>query len=166
MGKKEFETLYKEYKEKLMYFIHNTTGHDLQSTEDIFQNTMIKAYKYIHTLKEKDKCYAWLRTIAWNEAMSYHKKVSKDNFKHLFDDENNNGIYEELIEPDFSVEYISSEVFLGLLNKLSPNEQSILILHYVHGYKLTEIAEVRNVNKNTIKSIYRRGLQKIEKYME
>lgn len=167
MTHEEFEKLYKAYDKRLKYFIYNTAGHDMYVAEDIYQNTMFKVFRYRDTLEDETKFNSWLHTIAWNEAMSYFNRESENKKEYLFDNEEN--IYDKdhvLIEPDFSVEYLSSEEFLAIINTLSPIEQSIFILHYIHGYKLTEIAVMRGENKNTIKSMYRRGLIKLEKIIK
>ncbi len=47
-------------------------------TEDIVQETFLKAHKNFETLNDKSKAKTWLYKIAWNLCLNYFKKAKKD----------------------------------------------------------------------------------------
>lgn len=161
----DFEKIYKLYEKELKSFIYTIARQDMFIAEDILQNTMVNAYKYIHTLKDDNLLKPWLFKIARNESARYFSQ--NDNSISLFGENDRfENKHEQLIEDDISIEFVSTEEFIRLVNKLSINEQTVLILCYRYGYKLYEIAEMQNENKNTVKSIHLRAIKKLKKIIE
>ena len=65
--------LVNRYKDKLINFIFNYLG-DIESSEDVVQETMIKLYQKKHYYKEIAKFSTWLYTIAKNLANTELRK--------------------------------------------------------------------------------------------
>ena len=159
----EFEQLYEKYERELYAFIYSISRRDSYAAEDILQNTMINVYKYLPTLQERGKLRSWLFTIAKNEASRYYSK-KQFTMEINYDDvevatESNNIDY---TEPDFSVELISIEDFITAVSDLNQEEQSIMYLRYEFGIKLNEMADMWNMNSNTVKTIHFRAIKKLK----
>lgn len=58
--------LYKKYYNRVFRFVHNKVQ-DSATAQDIAQETMLAALKYLHTYKGKSSLYTWLCTIAINK---------------------------------------------------------------------------------------------------
>lgn len=162
----DFEKIYKQYEKELKAFIYTIARQDIHIAEDILQNTMINAYRYIHTLKDENKLKSWLYQIARSEATRYFKAgmidiaIPHDNIEEA---PSNNDI---LTENDIIDDIVSTSEFIRLIGKLSSNEQTVLLLRYQYGYKLTEIAKMQNENKNTIKILHYRAMRKLKTIIE
>ena len=64
-NEKAYIELVNRYKDKLINFIFNYLG-DIESSEDVVQETMIKLYQKKHYYREIAKFSTWLYTIAKN----------------------------------------------------------------------------------------------------
>ena len=56
--------------------------------------------------------------------------------------------------------------FLALLNNLNEEEKTIIILYYDDNNTINEIANILNLNENTVKSKIKRAKEKIKLYIE
>jgi RNA polymerase sigma factor (sigma-70 family) len=53
----------------------------------------------------------------------------------------------------------------ALLSRLSPERRSAVVLHYVHGYTVEEIAEITETPANTVRDRLRVGKSLLRKYI-
>ncbi|MTI83099.1 MAG: sigma-70 family RNA polymerase sigma factor [Firmicutes bacterium] len=75
--KQELKTLFKLYYKKVFYAAYYVTK-DKYLSEDITQETFIKAYKKLHQLRDTEKLEAWLFKIAINLAHDELKRRKKN----------------------------------------------------------------------------------------
>jgi len=81
--KKAFSPLIRRYQKRLFRFIYGLVG-SFDATEDIVQETFIKAFKAMETFKTEYEFYPWLATIARNTAYtSIHKEERKESLNSL-----------------------------------------------------------------------------------
>ena len=167
MSKLEFEQLYKKYENELYSFIYSISRRDSYAAEDILQNTMINVYKYLHTLRDKSKLKSWIFAIAKQEANRYYSKkefiaeVKTPNIEDIADLNE-----DEILEPDFSFDVISTEQFIETVSQLDEDEQTIIYLRYKFGLKLNEISKIWHINRNTVKSLHFRAIKKLRHSIE
>jgi RNA polymerase sigma factor (sigma-70 family) len=64
---------------------------------------------------------------------------------------------------DFTKSVEDRECVIDLIHSLSEEEQQLYILHYYYDLPLKEIAEILNVNYNTVRSMHMRGMVKLRK---
>jgi len=82
-NKKAFSPLIRRYQKRLFRFIYGLVG-SFDATEDIVQETFIKAFKAIETFKTEYDFYPWLATIARNTAYnSIHREERKESLNSL-----------------------------------------------------------------------------------
>lgn len=145
-------------------------GVDENHIEDLRNDVLESAIKSIMTLKDVDHMNAWLRTITMHRASKYFKKrkahVEISNIMKAEAGEEID-IY-DLVADEKTTEIIFQEaerrkVAAILLDTLPPNSKRILQMRFWGGYKFSEIAMILNINENTVKTIYRRSLQKLKK---
>ena len=143
------------YYQKDLYKIARIRLSNEEDINDAVQETIITAYKSIDNLHEISKFKSWLITILINKCNFIYRKQTL----------NNTISYENInAEKFFSKEFeINSDLeFYNLISKLYIDEKTILILHYVEGYKLNEIAQILNIKDSTVRSKLLRAKNKIK----
>lgn len=120
-----------------------------QDAEDVVQETFIKYVEKSPTFLDSEHEKAWLITVATNRC----KNMKRYNFirKHL-------DIHELQL-------YCKDEENLGLLEllmKLPKKHKMVLLLHYVEGYKVDEIANILHISSSAVKKRLQRGRELIK----
>ena len=118
--------------------------------EDCFQNTFLKLYQRSPDFNNENHLKAWLLRVAINEC----KNVIRDNRRHL-------SLDAALQIPTPSPED-DADLSWALMS-LEPDYREVVYLYYVERMKVNEIAEVLEMNPNTVKSILHRGREKLKK---
>lgn len=147
----KIEELVNQYQREMVSFHFRFTG-NRQDAEDLAQETFVKAYKKIGTLKEQGKEKSWLYAIARNTAVDFFRK-NKNKAIALEDT-----ILENVAvatAADFQEGMIEVEVARELqkyVDKLVNEDRAIVKLLYYEGFSYKEIAELLRINENTLKS--------------
>jgi RNA polymerase sigma-70 factor (ECF subfamily) len=167
VDKQKFEKLYDEYWLEIKKFIYVNARRSADATDEIFQNTWENAYRYFATLDDENAARAWLYSIARNEAKRYYERNKSACAALSLDAAGPDGeaFGAEPVDENesaFPSAFADSELVKQLLNILGEDEQRVILLHYAYGIKLTEIAELAGSNYNTVKSVTRRALRKME----
>ena len=143
------------YKDKLINFIFNYLG-DLESSEDVVQETMIKLYQKKHYYKEIAKFSTWLYTIAKNLANTELRKrkqrkttllsqFSKDD--KTYDLPSNDPEPGQEIQTD-----IVNKIIRDAVDQLSEKFKIVIVLRDIQGLSYEDISEIINVPIGTVKS--------------
>lgn len=136
--------------------IKTTKEEDIQ---DIVQETMLDAYKYIKKLKDPEKFKAWIIKILINNCNKYYKKKYRDS--ELYDNYNIE-FYKENIRYNDDQQLIEDTLdFYEMIKQLKYEERVIIVLYYGEKYTTREIAKILCVNENTIKTRLSRAKEKI-----
>lgn len=157
-----FSLIVKKYQERLYWHIRKIViSHD--DTDDVLQNTFIKAYEALDRFREDASLFTWLYRIATNESLSCLKKKRKgilvplgDNISHL---ENN-------LESDA---YCSGEEIQVKLQKaiirLPDKQRLVFNMKYFDEMKYEEISQILDTSVGALKASYHHALKKLEKYL-
>lgn len=124
---------------KLLYYTLKKYIKDDEDIADISQNTIMKAYKYIKSLKDPNKFKAWFICIAINEAKVFIK--SKINYAHFEDSA-------ELLRDEVNHEEIEMK---DLIERLNGDLKSITDMHYFKDISIKEISKQLNMPVGTVK---------------
>ena len=147
--------LVNRYKDKLINFIFNYLG-DIESSEDVVQETMIKLYQKKHYYKEIAKFSTWLYTIAKNLANTELRKrkqrkttllsqFSKDD--KMYDLPSNDNEVGQEIQTE-----IVSKIIREAVNKLSEKFKTVITLRDIQQLSYEDISEIIDVPIGTVKS--------------
>jgi RNA polymerase sigma-70 factor (ECF subfamily) len=74
-----FHTLVKDYQERLYWHIRKIVLNH-EDTDDILQNTFVKAWRNIGNFREESSIYTWLYRIATNESLTFINSNKRRSF--------------------------------------------------------------------------------------
>jgi len=147
--------LVNRYKDKLINFIFNYLG-DLESSEDVVQETMIKLYQKKHYYKEIAKFSTWLYTIAKNLANTELRKRKQRKTTLLSQFSKDYKTYElpsNDPEPGQEIQTdIVNKIIRDAVDQLSEKFKIVIVLRDIQGLSYEDISEIINVPIGTVKS--------------
>ncbi len=121
---------------------------DTAFADDVAQETYIKAYLSCDTFTNIEKFNAWIFRIAYNTFVN-HKRGERLTVE-----------YEEATDIPAQNTADSSFAYQELynaLNKLPAKERSSVLLFYMEGYSIKEIADIQEVSQDAVKQHLSRG---------
>ena len=129
---------------------------NLDDAEDVLQECYIKVYHGASGYISQGKPLAWIFTITRNLCL---KRLREDKDRvDLSEDEWNDKL--ETFEGLTTEERL---VLKDCLSRLSEEEQQVVTLHALSGYKHREIAEALGMPLSTVLSKYNRAIAKLQK---
>lgn len=146
-----------------------------EDADDITQEVFIKAWKNLKKYDHKKNLKTWLFSIAKNTTFDKLRKKKSVTFSNLNTIINSNNISDEDIHIEDLIadnEPLQDEIFekaeninklKELIDNLDDFSKILIHLHIEEEQTFEEISEILNKSINTIKSNYRRLIQKIRK---
>jgi RNA polymerase sigma-70 factor (ECF subfamily) len=163
---KDFETLYKKYYPKLIYFtakMLESNKMDMQHAEDISTDSFLTAFEKIDKY-EKDKAQfsTWLFTIAKNLALQSIKNNKRNISMDVeFDEEGTtmkDFIQEEESEvTEHMVKEMKANIMIKKISTLKEPYRTVIEMREIKKMAYKDISETLNKNLSTIKSQIRNG---------
>jgi len=157
-----FNILVDEYKVRLYWHIRKILVNH-EDTDDILQNTFIKAWKGLDNFREDSNLFTWLYRIATNEALSFLRQKKRANFLPW------SGVEKNLSETLESDEYFNGDAIQLKLQKAIftlPEKQKIVFnMKYFDEMKYEDMSEILKTSVGALKASYHHAVKKIEKYM-
>lgn len=150
-----FDQLVRQHQSALRrFFLHLTLG-DQMLSDDLAQDTFIKAWTHLDQYNATAAFQTWLFRIGYNVWYDYIRS------QHQTDD----------IEEAFDISTSDHDVGLQMdmlkaLQQLKPIERTCVTLQVIENKKIDEIAQITNLNANTVKSHISRGKQKLAEYLK
>ena len=156
-NKKAFDQLVRKYQSPVRRFFLNQTLGDEQLSDDLAQETFIKAYVNITKFKGMASFSTWLMRIAYN----------------VFYDEMRSRKVTEDVDTSASAarqsttasESLKMDIYAALA-LLKPDERTCITLQLIDGYPVDQIAKVTGIPGNTVKSHLHRGKEKMANYLK
>lgn len=134
-----FEKVMEKYRRPLMSFIFSRLFH-YQQTEDIFQETLLRAFSSTNALRNPNQFFSWLCGIAVNVLREYYRA----NHKTVLIRENLMSAQKTLSREDL--------LFCQMIEGISDSHKQVLILKYQEGYDYHEISDMLDIPRSTVKS--------------
>ncbi len=162
-GAEDFSDLYENTYPAIYRYIFGLTGGPANEAEDICAETFLKAWKNRHQYHgEPQNAIGWLIRIARNLVVdTYRYEKSRPN---LHAGELDDDLYVRGT-PTPEEDWMKSEdqrTLLRLLQTLPPKEREIVVLRYLLGWKVNEIARHFEMPENTVSVIIRRSLERLQ----
>ncbi len=162
-----FSTLVKKYQKNVHALAWRKVG-DFHIAEELTQDTFLKAYEKLATLKNPSRFAGWLYVIANRLCIAWHRKqkppmeslettsgeeIEESSYRH----------YEDKQRQEASVEYRRGCI-KNLLEKLPESERTVVTLHYLGEMTSKAISEFLGVSPNTVKSRLQRARNRLKEH--
>lgn len=150
-----FEDLYNMTK-KSAYFIAYSITKNEQDAMDIMQDSYIKAFNNIDSLRQPEVFDSWLNSIVSNNSKNYIAKKKPMLFGNITEDIDG-GIREEVLvdnsnTPDEIVDNKeTSKIIMDIIDGLSEDKRLIVIMYYYQEMLVKEIASTLDLPVTTVK---------------
>ena len=161
-----FAELVKKYQQPVHALVWRKVG-DFHVAEEITQDTFLKAYQKLTTLKEPQRFASWLYVIAANRCKAWHRR------KRLWMQSLDTTSGVQLESATYSGYVISEnervavesqrEVVKQLLAKLQESERIVMTLHYFGEMTCEEISKFLGVSVGAVKSRLSRARHRLKK---
>ncbi len=164
-----FAVLVRKYQKQVHALAWRKIG-DFHIAEEITQDTFLKAYKKLTTLKKPQRFASWLYVIAANRCSSWLRKKRLwtqplEQLEETDDKQLQQSTYSGYVaaENERTTAEAQRDVVKKLLARLQESERTVITLHYFGEMSCTEIGTFLGVSANTIKSRLRRAQQRLKK---
>ena len=161
-----FSALVKKYQRSVHALAWRKIG-DFHIAEDITQETFLKAYQRLSTLKKPQRFASWLYVIAANHCSTWLRK------KRLWTqslEETNSAQLEKatysgyvIAENERMTAEAQREIVKKLLAKLQESDRTVVTLYYLGGMTYEEISEFLGVSVAAIKNRLYRARNRLKK---
>ncbi|MCW4451683.1 sigma-70 family RNA polymerase sigma factor [Kaistella sp. BT6-1-3] len=150
------------YQSRLYWHIRRIiVDHDL--SQDVLQETFIKAYQNFHQFKQDSQLYTWLYRIATNESLQQLNKMKK--MQKL--DEDAEYLLQNLVADNVSAEADEIQVLLQKAIHSLPEKQKLVFnMRYYEDLPYEEISKILDMSVGTLKTNYHYAKQKVEDYIK
>jgi RNA polymerase sigma-70 factor (ECF subfamily) len=163
-----FRDIVERYQAKVFSIIHGILRNH-NDAEDIAQQVFAKIYFSITNFDFRSSLLTWIYKITVNECYDYlrKKRVRKLVYESDFSEEDAQRM--QNIEtatsaaPAVDTQLAQRDLVLKLLEKLSEEDRSLLMLKEVEGHSVEELSHMTGMNENTIKVKLFRARQKLLK---
>jgi RNA polymerase sigma factor (sigma-70 family) len=153
-----YDALVKRYQERVYATVYHMTANH-EDTNDLVQETFIKAYQALHSFKGDASFYTWLYRIAVNKTINFLKQRRAHAQLSLNDLDLNAEsdpdlvalISEKTPRRDAGLSELQ-EKLNAALQKLSEPHRLVVTLHDVQGLSHEEIGEIMDCNVGTVRS--------------
>lgn len=173
---KEIKT--REEKEMLLISYYGDVFHYLSVfnikrnfLEDAVQDTFVEAFTNLDKLRDVEKMKPWLLKIAKRVGTKYVIKNKNITIKecsfeeYVVQSKSKTGTHGDMQIESLVIDLDNRELY-DYIEKLSEREQRILILYYVYGHTLKDIAEITGEKFANVRSVSRRAKLKLKVMLE
>ncbi len=137
-AKQRLENLVHRYSALLYRHCYVLLG-QTQDAQDVVQETFLRYWKTTPDLRDEDHERAWLLTVATNLCRNRHRDKSRHPQVPL-------DSLPEQVEP-----LAEENSLTGALMQLPAPYKRVVLLHYIHGYKVREIAAMEHLTPSAVK---------------
>ena len=166
-NKRAFDQLVREYQSPIRRFFLTQTGGDSQLSDDLAQDTFIKAYTNISQFHGTSSFLTWLTRIAYNVHYDYRRKM-KNQEVDLEDATAVDKFTAGTAAANSSLFTLHSSLKTDLHNALATlreDERTCITLQLIEGYAINEVSDITGMPQNTVKSHLKRGKEKLATYL-
>ena len=153
---KAFSQLVEAYQSPIRRFLLNMTGGDEELSNDLAQDTFVKAWLNIGSFRAAAKFSTWLYRIACNTFYDHARTK-----KHTIDIQIlSNQLTALTPDKDFGIDFEQA------LTTLKEDERTAILLFYMEDQTVKKISKIMGCPVGTVKSHLHRGKEKLTKYFK
>lgn len=149
------------YQSRLYWHIRRlVVDHDV--SQDVLQETFIKAYQNFHQFKQDSQLYTWLYRIATNEGLQQLNKMKK-----MQKSEQEAEYYlQNLVADNAAHDADEIQILLQKAIQTLPEKQKLVFtMRYYDEIPYEEMSSILEMSVGTLKTNYHYAKQKIEDYI-
>jgi len=156
-----FESIYKSISTPLFRFIAKRIGADVETANEIFEETIVAGWKGLKTFRHKSSYFTWLCKIALNKIADYYHDQINNRSRIIVplidsltgtDLVNNNSLS---LEEKIALDELKVSVN-NCLNLLPYSKRQLLWFRYWKEMSYSEIAKILNISERAVEGrLYR-----------
>ena len=154
-NKRAFDELVRRYQSPVRRFFLNQTLGDGQLSDDLAQDTFIKAYTNISSFRAMASFKTWLMRIAYNVFYDYMRSR-----KVMVDTDCIRECSASAAQPALKMDVYDAMALL------KPVERTCITLQLIDGYDISAIARIMQMKEGTVKSHLSRGKEKMANFLK
>ena len=131
-----------------MYKVARSYFSNEEDIADAIQDTIEAAYRSLPNLNKAEYFHTWLIRILINKCIDILRKGRQESPIEIFPDQG------------APCSELSNCEFEELMQALDEKYRTVLLLYYSEGFKISEIAQLLDMEENTVKSRLSRGREK------
>jgi len=158
-----FDLLVKKYQSQVRRFFLSQTLGDAPLSDDLAQDTFVKAYTHIATFRGAAGFSTWLMRIAYN-VLYDHRRQQERKGGHE-DDIDDSAARHQLSASQTPAEGLRMDLY-NALALLSPDERTCITLQLIDGLSVAEISKITATNEGTVRSRLSRGKKLLANYLK
>jgi len=156
-----FKDIVEKYQKRL-YKVVKRLVNDHDDTEDVLQNTFIKAWQKLEGFRGESALSTWLHRIAMNEALN-HLNSARVKKTHNIDNQKHQPIGGQGFSSDEGDELVLK--LENAINLLPPRQKAVFCLRYYDEVAYEEMAKILNLSEGALKATYHHAVKKIEQHL-
>ena len=155
-NQRAFDELVRRYQSPVRRFFLNQTMGDEQLSDDLAQDTFLKAYTHIGSFRGMASFKTWLMRIAYNVFYDYtrRRQMAVSDWQ-----------LAESQQPTVHSQQSMSMDLYSALSVLKSDERLCITLQLVDGYDIAGIVRITGMKEGTVKSHLSRGKEKLANYL-
>jgi len=138
--------------------------------EDAIQDTYIKIFENLYTIRDADKAMSWILALTRNTCLNKLEKKIRTETTVMTDEESLLSVFSKvkdehvytLPEQNLLAEE-QNKIICDILSALPLEQRDAVMLHYIEKMSVAEIAEITNVTAGTVKSRLNYARQKLRR---
>ena len=161
-----FVSLVEKYQKQVHALAWRKIG-DFHIAEEITQDTFLKVYQKLATLKDPNQFSGWLYVIATRQCLTWlrKKRIETESLEETDTEWVDESAYSRYVAEEHAKTTTEAqrEVVKKLLAKLKESERTVLTLHYFGEMTVEEISRFLGVSTSAIKLRLHRARQRLKK---
>jgi len=142
---------------KLFNFLHRALNFS-EDSQDVYQEVVIRAWKYFSSFDRQQNFSTWIFTIAHNEMKKYFNQRQKEQ----------KVIPLELLvaDPPAPVDDPTVALIYGAARQLPLRQREVFFLFYYNKFSIAEIAAISGLRQGNVKFILSSGREAVRRALE
>lgn len=167
-NRRAFDQLVRKYQSSVRRFLLNLTLGNETLSDDLAQDTFLKAYTHIGQFRALSSFQTWLFRIAYRVFYDYHRSVSHSPATVLLEPgkSTDRSVIDQATCNENSCN--SPQLWMDIhqaLSLLKDDERTCITLQLIDGESIDHIAEITGIAPNTVKSHLKRGKEKLANFL-
>lgn len=156
-----FQEMLEPVKNSLYNFILKSLNFS-EDADDVFQETVLRALKYISGFKENYSFKTWIYAIAQNEIRGYYRENKERIQQTMLDNRREENLEADIpVDNDRAAAALVKDIY-EIAAGLNPQQRNVFFLFYDDRFSLKEIGRITGLKEGNIKFILNRSREIIK----